>query len=355
MILTIFGYPKTGKTLLFNLLTGQHEKVSKYAAAGNEFHKAVIDVPDERLAKLAASTSNPAVPAKIEYVDTGAMARGQVKDSTFLDLLRRADGLVHLVRGFSDRELPHPLGSVDPERDIRLMEEELLASDYVTITGKMEKLALDMKKMKAKELQEEHALLSRLHATLEQNTPLRHLSLSEKEDAALRGYQFLSQKPLFHLINADESTYSAYRALERPLAKKSLTMTFAGKIECELLDLAAEDRQAFQCEYGLESYCYLRAAFIQASYRLMDLISFFTIGKAETKAWTINRGSNAWTAAGKIHSDIQRGFVRAEVIGWQEFLASGGFAGAAKLGTLRLEGKEYVIADGEVIHFRFNV
>ena len=354
MILTIFGYPKTGKTLLFNLLTEKHEKVSKFSTSSSEFHKAIVDVPDPRLTKLAAFHETPPVYAKIEFLDAGAISLGEVKSSTFIDLLRRADGLVHLVRAFADEEIVHPLGKIDPARDMAAMEEELKATDFLTVEKRLERLAVDVKKMKAKELQEELELLQKLKAFLESGKPLREYPFTEKEDLLVRGFKFLSAKPLLNLVNCDENTLKAYAGLASPTAHKKRTALFAGKIEQELLELAPEERPAFQQEYGLADYRYIRDEFIKASYALMNLISFFTVGKDETRAWTLEKGASAFVAAGKIHSDIQKGFIRAEVIPWKDFLDSEGFARAKEKGLLRLEGKEYVVQDGEIVHFRFN-
>lgn len=353
MILTLFGYPKTGKTLLFNLLTDQHEKISKFSTPTNEFHKAVINVPDERLERLTEVESSPLVYAKIEYLDTGAIAFGEVKNATFIDLIRRADGLVHVIRGFTDPEILHPLETIDPARDIRSMEEELKATDFLTVEKRLEKLSVDIRKMKSVELQKEFEILGRLKEFLESGSPLREYVFRENEEPLVRGFKFLSRKPLLNVINADERTLQNHLALARPPENGTATAVFAGKIEQELLELPAAERRMFQEEYGLSDYRYLRGEFIRQSYELLGLISFFTTGKDETRAWTIERGTNAFVAAGKIHSDIQKGFIRAEVIDWKEYLESQGFAKAKEKGLLRLEGKDYVIRDGEIVHFRF--
>jgi GTP-binding protein YchF len=354
MILTIFGYAKTGKTLLFNLLTEKKEKISKYSTTGSEFHKAIVDVPDPRLQQLASFFETPPVYAKIEFLDAGAISLGEVKNSTFIDLLRRADGLVHLVRAFQDPEILHPLQTIDPARDMAAMEDELKTIDFMTIEKRLERLEVDVKKLKAKELLEEQELLKRLQIFLEQGKPLRTFPFSEKEGLLVRGFKFLSAKPLLNLVNADENTIKTYGGLVRPVAERTTTALFAARIEQELLDLPAEERPDFQREYGLPDYRYIRDEFIKTSYGLMNLISFFTVGKDETKAWTIENGSSAFIASGKIHSDIQKGFIRAEVIGWREFLDCSGFAKAKEKGLLRLEGKEYIVRDGEIVHFRFN-
>ncbi|MDQ1351164.1 MAG: Redox-regulated ATPase YchF [Acidobacteriota bacterium] len=354
MILTIFGYPKSGKTLLFNMLTGKKEDISKFSTSTHEFHKAVIDVPDERLKLLADFHETPPVYAKIEFLDTGAIAFRDSKDTTFIDLLRRADGLVHMIRGFEDPELLHPEGAIDPLRDIRAMEDELITLDFITAEKRLEKLQLDNIKIKSKELAEELELFKRIKAFLEEGKPLREFGFVLKEELLIRGFKFLSLKPLINIINADENTYEKYLKLAKAPENNTETLVFCGKIETELLELGDEDRPIFQEEYGLKDYQYMRDNFIKACYKLMNLISFFTVGSDETRAWTITNSTNAYDAAGKIHSDIQQGFIRAEVMNWKEFLEMGGFSLAKDKGLLRLEGKEYIVKDGEIVHIRFN-
>lgn len=354
MILTIFGYPKTGKTLLFNLLTDKDEEISKFSTSVNEYHKAVVDVPDHRLQDLSEFLLTPPVFAKIEYLDTGPIAFGEAKNSTFIDLLRRADGLVHMVRGFEDDEILHPKGSIDPGRDIMLMDDELITNDFLTIEKRIERIESDLKKIKIKELSDELGLLCKIEDHLESGSPLRTFNLTEKESLIIKGFKFLSIKPVMNIINCDENSYHEYRKLESPPVNNSATFVFSGKIEKELLELDESDRMVFQEEYGLKDYTYMRNNFIKKSYELMNLISFFTVGSDETRAWTINNGDTALTAAGKVHTDIQQGFIRAETINWKKFLDSGGFSHAREKGLLRLEGKEYPVKDGEIVHFRFN-
>ncbi|MCK4836505.1 MAG: DUF933 domain-containing protein [Candidatus Aminicenantes bacterium] len=353
MIFTIFGYPKTGKTILFNLLTDKEEDISKFSTSVNKYHKAIVDVPDQRLDNVAKHIDLPPVHVKIDYLDTGPISFGEVKNSTFIDLLRRADGLVHIARGFEDPEIIHPRGSVDPLRDIRNMEEELLLVDLISVEKRLEKVAIDIKKMKSRELEEEFDLLTRFKNVLESGKPLREIDIIPAEDQFIRGFKFLTIKPLINIINADENTYHQYKSLSREPERNTTTIVFCGKIETELLELENGERKLFQKEYGLENYSYIKENFIKTSYKLMNLISFFTIGKDETRAWTISKDTTALLAAGKIHSDIQHGFIRAEVITVEDFLSAGGFNEAKEQGKLRLEGKEYMIKDGEIIQFRF--
>lgn len=354
MILTIFGYPKSGKTLLFNLLTGQQEDVSKFSTSIHEFHKAVVNVPDQRLSQIASQQQLPPVYAKIEYLDTGAVSLGEGKNETFVDLLRKADGLVHMVRGFQDPEIPHPSGSIDPVRDINAMSDELQAIDFLSIEKRIEKLVSDVQKIKSNELKEELELMKKLKKFLEDGKPLREYNFESKEELMVRGFKFVSKKPLLHIINADENSYDEYYKLIKPPENNVAILIFCAKIETELLELDEEDRVVFQEEYGLHDYRYMRESFISESYRLMNLLSFFTIGKEEVRAWTLASGENAYDAAGKIHTDMQEGFIRAETINWQEFLENGGFTQAKDKGVLRLEGKEYMVKDGDILHIRFN-
>lgn len=354
MIFTIFGYPKTGKTLLFNLLTDKKEEISKFSAVTNKFHKAVVKVPDERLKKISDFFKFPPVYAKIEYLDTGKISFEEAKDTTFIDLLRRADGLVHIVRAFEDSEIIHPKGSIDPLRDINRIEEELRTVDFLSIEKRLEKIIIDIKKMKSKELEDEFELLQKLKDFLEKEKPLRELELNSKEITIIKGFKFLSLKPLINVINTDETFFNKYLKLKKLPENNTTTIIFCGKIESELLELEKEDRLLFQEEYGLKDYEYIKKNFINTSYELLNLISFFTIGTDEVKAWTIKKNTSAYIAAGKIHTDIQQGFIKAEVIKWKDFLDSEGFTQAKEKGLLKLEGKDSIINDGEIVHFRFN-
>jgi GTP-binding protein YchF len=354
MILTIFGYTKTGKTMLFNLLADKKEEISKFSASTNEFHKAIVNVPDDRLKQLADLFKTPPVYAKIEYLDVGAISFGEAKDTTFIDLLRRGDGLIHIVRGFEDCEILHPKETIDPLRDIDNIEDELRTVDFLSIEKRIEKLKNDMKKIKSKVMQDEFDIFSKMKDFIESGKSLRNMSFTVQEETIIRGFKLLSLKPIITIINTDENNFKKYSMLNKKRDGNSLTLVFCGKIETELLELEEEEREMFKNEYGLSEYEYIKSNFIRASYDLMGLISFFTVGEDETRAWTIEKDSTALIAAGKIHSDIQQGFIRAEIIAWDEFLSSGSFSFAKEKGLLRLEGKEYIVKDGEIAHFRFN-
>ena len=348
MIFTIFGYPKTGKTTLFNILTGKREKVDKFSSSKNILHKAVIDVPDPRLDKLNEFYNTKIKYTQVEYIDTGSLSYGEVKSSAFLDPLRKSDGLVHVVRGFEDKEIPHPAGSIKPERDVREMEDELILADLIMIEKRMERVEKDLKKIKSKELKDEFELLDRLKKNLENNIPIRELELKGGEEFLTRGFQFLSQKPIIHLVNLAEGDNKV-----EDKGKNSIIISFYGKIEQEILDLDEDERKIFMKEYGIDNS--IRDEFLRKSYELLNLISFFTVGEDEVRGWTIKKGDNAYEAAGKIHTDLQKGFIRAEVIYWEDFIKSEGFKIAKEKGLLRLEGKEYIVKDGDIVHIRFNI
>lgn len=351
MILALFGYAKTGKTLLFNLLTDQQKEVSKFAAQKNELHQAITKIPDRRLTQISDLYKIPPVYANIEFLDTGSIAYGEAKSSTFLDILRRSEGLVHVVRGFEDQEIIHPKGSIKPDRDIQNMQEELKSTDYISIEKRFEKLTIDRKKIKSNEIEKELKLLSKLKDRLENNIPLKEINLNPEEEKMIKGFNFLSLKNLINIVNTDEKSYHDLLPLEKSLPH---TYVFSAKIEKELLELETDERKIFEEEFGLVNYQYLKHTFKNKCYQSMNLISFFTIGSNEIKSWTIEDNTNAYTAAGKIHTDIQQGFIRAEVINYQELLNQGSITKAKKKGLVRLEGKDYIVNDGDVIQFRFN-
>jgi len=351
MNLVLFGYPKTGKTTLFNLLTGQQADTSKFTSRQPDLHQAITPVPDPRLDRLAALYQLPAVPAAIQFMDTGPVAYGDAKSSTFLEVLRKADGLVHVIRGFEDPEILHSQGRVDPLSDLKHMHEELRTTDYISVEARLEKLMQERKKGKDPVQERETEVLTKIKAELEKQIPLQKIPLSPAEDKVIRGFNFLTHKSLINLINSDDQHYHRLLKLEEEIANTSVSCL---QIERELLELDPVERPLFEKEFGLENYRYLKDFFIKGCYRALGLISFFTIGDREIKAWTTAEDTSAYLAAGKIHSDIQDGFIRAEVIPWQDLVEEGGLVNARKKGSVRLEGKDYPVHDGDVIQFRFN-
>jgi GTP-binding protein YchF len=351
---TIFGYPRTGKTTLFNILTGAHEKVHSYAEGKRDANLRSCPLPDERLDRIAGLyPEKKVISASVDVVDLAGISFGEVKSSTLLGVLRKADGLLHVVRGFDDPAAPSAR-PVNPKEDIRAMEDELLLADLLSVEGRLERLDKDLKKAKDPEGEKERDLLRKLRGPLEQERGIRSLELTASEEKMIRSFAFLSQKPVRHLINLAET--DILRIGEAPALYASAdvsarVMAFCGKFESEILELGEDERRTFMAEFGLERT--IRSRFFEAVPGLLGLVTFFTVGKDEVRAWTVPLGSSAQAAAGAIHSDIERGFVRAEVLPWTDLLAAGSWQAARDKGGLRLEGKEYQVRDGDVIYFRF--
>jgi GTP-binding protein YchF len=356
MNFTIFGYPKTGKTTLFNLLTGANIDISGLESGKKEPHLRTCSVPDPRLDQLwALYPDKQKKTTHIDYIDLAGMAFGEIRSETYLNTLRKADGLAHVVRGFRNDTVPHIRSEIDPGAEIKSMEEEMILADLMSVETRLEKLDKELKRGKTPEWEKENQLLSQIKENLEQNIPVRSLTFKEAEDKFLRSFAFLSQKPLFHMINADERDIPRLDHPDEfytPDAKHTSVLAFCGKIEMEIQQLDDKEKNLFLMEYGLKELSDVR--FLRASYTLLDVVTFFTIGKEEVKAWTTPRGSSALEAAGAIHSDIQKGFIRAEVIAWDELLVHGSFQSARESAAVRLEGKTYPVQDGDVIFFRFN-
>ena len=355
MNVTLFGYPKTGKTTLFNLLAGAHAEVRAYDDGKREPNVRTVPLPDPRLDRIAAAhPDKKKVAASMDLTDLVGISLGEVKASLFLGHLRKADGLVHVARGFADPDVPPARGRVDPVADVRGMEEELVLADLVLADGRLERLEKDLKKMKDPEGEKEREILLRLRPLLESGRGLRDLALAPAEEKLIRSFALLTLKPLLHFINIDEKDLAHIRkpeALLPGLGAARRVMAFCGRIESDIAELEAGDRRAFMAEYGLaELSAPLFAA--QAS-AFLDRISFITVGKDEVRAWTVKKGSTALEAAGAIHSDIAKGFIRAEVVPAEELLRHGTLAHAKEAGAIRLEGKDYIVRDGDVVYFRF--
>ncbi|HYA49174.1 MAG TPA: DUF933 domain-containing protein [Burkholderiales bacterium] len=355
MNVTLFGYPKTGKTTLFNLLSGAHLEVRAYEDGKREPNVRTCRVPDGRLDRIAALyPEKKKVPAALDLTDLVGISYGEVKDSLFLANLHKADGLVHVVRAFRDERIPHAKSRIDPVEDIRIMEEELVLADLVAADGRLERLDRDLKKMKDPEGEKEKEVLERLRPFLDSGRGLRDVPLPPAEEKLIRSFAFLSLKPLLHVINLDEADvrflgspgdlYPVERADRR-------TMAFCGRIESEISECDEAEQAEFMAGYGLREPS--AARFYSRVVPFLDRISFYTVGKDEVRAWTVRRGSPALKAAGAIHSDIERGLIRAEVIASDDLLKLGSLQLAKDSGVIRLEGKEYIVQDGDVIYFRF--
>jgi GTP-binding protein YchF len=354
----LIGFPVTGKSTLFQLLTNAREP-TRTGSGKPEAPVGVARVPDERLDRLTALFKpRKRVPATVEFADTPGP--GQSGAQALLDVVayRNADALVHVVRAFRDPSIPHAAGSVNPSRDVRTMEDELILADLGVAERRLERLTRDLKKMRTADLEHEQAVLVRCRDMLEQGRPLRGLDLSGDDARRLRGFQFLSAKPLLVVINLDEADVGEmHRAVEvaglESLQSAAATRTAAvcAKIELEIAQLAPEESQAFLTDLGLSESGLDRV--IRATYDLLGYISYFTVGDDECRAWSIPRGSSAVVAAAEIHSDIARGFIRAEVVRYEALVSRGSLSACRDHAELRLEGKEYVVLDGDVINFRF--
>lgn len=355
----LIGFPSSGKTALFQLLTSARE--APRTGGRQEAHVGVSRVPDERLDRLTA-LFNPKkhTPATVEFADMGGAAGTRTGAAALLDVapFRNADALLHVVRMFRDPAVPHAAGSIDPARDVRTMEEEVILADLGVVERRLERLERDLKKSSAgAELKKEQEILVRCRALLEEGKPLRTLDLPPEDARRLRGFQFLSAKPLLIVLNLDEADLAqsddavALAGIsEYVQGANTRAVPICAKIELEIAQLDPADAAAFLADLGLRESGLDRV--IRASYELLGYISFFTVGEDENRAWSIPRGTNAQNAGGEIHTDIQRGFIRAEVVRYEHLLARGTLAACRDHGELRLEGKEYIVLDGDVINFR---
>jgi GTP-binding protein YchF len=353
MKLGIIGFPQTGKTTLFNLLTGADAAVRRVSRG--ELHVGVARVPDDRVTRLAALFKPERVVfAAVDVVDLAGFDRGQRAGLDVGDL-RNADALLHVVRAFPSPGLAEP---PDPARDVTALEEELILADLEVVERRLEKLGKGLKRKPTDVEQRQEAVLARLKGPLEEGVSLRAQSLSADDLLLVRGFQLLSLKPVLHCLNlaeADVPRRDEWLATLAKVATRPGTMIgwVSAVVEAEVAALPPDEQTAFLDALGLPEPALHRV--IRDAYALLGLASFFTVGEDEVRAWTIPAGATALEAAGAVHSDIARGFIRAEVIGWQELLEAGSLAEARKRGTLRLEGKEYPVKDGEMCHFRFNV
>ena len=354
----LIGFPSSGKTALFQLLTSARE--APRPSGKQDANVGVSRVPDERLDRLTALFKpKKHVPATVEFADMGGATTGKSGAAALLDVaaFRNADALLHVVRMFRDPSVPHAAGSVDAARDVRTMEDEVILADLGVVERRLERLDKDLKKQANPELKKEQEILQACRTALEAGKPLRDLDLAGEDLRRLRGFQFLSSKPLLIVLNLDEADLpQADRAVELAglqdfvVGRNTRAVPICAKIELEIAQLDPEDAKAFMADLGLKESGLDRV--IRASYDLLGYISFFTVGEDENRAWSIPRGTNAQNAAGEIHSDIQRGFIRAEVCRYEDLLARGSIAACRDHAELRLEGKEYVVLDGDVINFR---
>ncbi len=354
----IIGLKQSGKSTIFNILTNNFQD---HFPGKKEKKVGIATVFDERI-KFLSEIYKPkkTTYAQIEYVDMPGVKEGDMKESFFTSSLRNVDALMNVVQAFETEMISHPSGSINVLRDIENLELELIFSDLFQIEKRLEKIEKDLKKIKDKDLEREHELLKKFKEFLSQEKPLRNIELSENDEKLIRGYTFLSIKPILHIININESDLERindpvkfFELEEYAKNPRTRIMTICAKIEEEIAQLPPEDRKLFMEDLGIEKPA--KDRLIRENYSLLGLISFFTVGEDEVKAWTIKKGTIAKKAAGEIHTDIEKGFIRAEVVKFEDFKKYKSMQKIKELGLMKLEGKEYAVEDGDIINFRFNV
>ncbi len=360
MKIGLLGFSKVGKTTLFNILTGAHVAVEKYASGKAEPNVGVAKVPEPRLDRLSSMFKpKKTTHAHVDFLDIVGLQKGEAK-SIDLKEMRNVDAIAHVVRAFRDDSIPLSEGSIDPRRDIGTMETELILADLDVAQRRLERLELNIKKAKNKDDELELPVVRRCLEALERETPIRELDLSDDDLKKIRGFAFLTARPMLLIVNLDEADVKTMAGfVERfglqPLAarRQMALCAISAKVEEEIASLDAADARAFLDDLGLHEQA--KDRLIRAAFGLLGLIQFFTVGEDECRAWPVRRGVTAPRAAGAIHSDFEKGFIRAEVVSYDDLVATGSIAAAREKARLRSEGKTYVVQDGDVINFRFNV
>lgn len=355
MRLGIIGLPQSGKTTIFNALTRGNQPVGE-GIGRMEIRNAVVDVPDERVDRLTEMFHpRKTIYAKVTYSDIAGLGSASDKgeiSGQLLNQLAQMDGYIQVVRCFEDPSVAHVRESIDPQRDIRLMDEELMLNDQIMVERKREKLAEEHKKGGGRDkaiIEREIALFEKLNQCLAEEKPLRDLEINEEEERILSGFGFLSRKPMMILLNLGDTQNAPDIRYEH---QRSSIASLKGKLEMDIVQLPEEDARMFMEEYGITELGLSRI--ISNSYDLLGLQSFFTVGEDEVRAWTVRRGASAPEAAGEIHTDMLKGFIRAEVVGYQDLIDVGGMTEARAKAKLRLEGKTYIVQDGDILNIRFN-
>lgn len=356
MRLGIIGLPQSGKTTLFNALT-RGTTPTGGVSGKIEVHTAVVDVPDQRVDVLS-KMFNPkkTIYTKVTYADIAGLDGSAGKtgiSGTLLNQLSQMDGFIHVVRCFEDEAVPHPSGSVNPLRDLETMDGEFILNDLITVERKLERLTEERKKGGGRDkalIEKEIVLFNQFHETLSQEVPLRDIEISPEDERNLSGFSFLSRKPVLVIFNLAESQPAPSVEYKH---KHSKVEALQGKLEMDIAQLPPEDAAMFMSEYGITEPSLNRM--IRLSYDLLGLQSFFTVGPDECRGWTVKRGATAPEAAGEIHSDLQKGFIRAEVVAYDDLISLGSMNECKAKGKLRLEGKEYIVKDGDILNIRFNL
>ncbi len=358
MKIALIGLPKSGKTTIFNALTGSEISTDKYAPAAGEANVGVVQVPDERVTRLSELYKpKKTIHAQIEYRDYPGIfsAHAENPDNLLFSDIKANEGFVLVLRAFADEELDELFAAGEPLAQLSGFEDEMLLTDLIVAEKRIEKIELGYKRgVKTAAIQFEEKILRKVCEHLQGGQPLRALQLHPDEEKILRGFRFFSQKPILVLINCSEDDYHALDELKQEIAARGYTAeVIAGRFEEELSKLDSEEAKLFMEDMGIRES--IRDRFTSLGYSMLGYISFFTVGEDEVRAWTIEAGDNAVTAAGKIHSDLARGFIRAECFRYADLLEHGSEKHLREKGLFRLEGKEYIVQDGDIISIRFSV
>lgn len=353
----IVGLPNVGKSTLFKALTRKQALIANYPFATIDPNVGIVEVPDARLQKLSeASKSAKVIPATVEFVDIAGLVKGAHEGeglgNKFLAHIREVDAVVQVVRAFSDPDVVHVAGRVDPKEDFEVIGVELAMADLATVEKRLSDTRAKARSGMTREIEKELTAFQKVKVALEKGIAVRELGLEEEEKALIRDLHLLTEKPMMVVENVDEGTVLSPSPSEGGRGPGA-RVAISAKIESELADLPAEEAREMMASLGMKESGLDRL--IVAAYALLNLITYFTSGEKETRAWTITRGSRAPQAAGVIHTDFERGFIAAEVVPWQDFISHGGWTGAKEKGLVRLEGKEYEVKDGDVMLFRFSV
>jgi len=363
MQIGIIGLPNSTKTTIFNALTRGQIETTAYSSGKLQIHTAMVDVPDPRVDTLS-KMFNPqkTTRAQVQYNDIAGLARGIGEkggmDGNLLNQIVQNDALLHVVRAFEDENVPHIEETVDPARDLQILDTELILSDLAVVERRLERLQTTLAKRSGTPAerdaqQKELALMQRFQPQLESGKPLRDLPLNDDDLRIMKNLALVTAKPQLVLFNTGDRAVSDPSTIVRYEHRKTILAALQGKLEMELAQMSPEDAREFLSEYGIEEPGLAKV--IRLSYTLLGLQSFFTVGEDEVRAWTVRVGANAVEAAGVIHTDLARGFIRAEVISYADMVAAGDMAEARRRGVLRLEGKDYVVQDGDILNIRFNV
>lgn len=360
MELGIIGLATSGKTTIFNTLTGSDRPTLPASLGKMELHRATVAVPDPRITELSELYQpKKTTHAQVTYIDIAGLDEDIGKDGLSGPLRNKIatmDAFVHVVRAFKSNRVPHPLGSVDPQRDLTILHTEMILADLIAVENRLTNINIQLQKgarrQERQQLLAEQELFHRLRSSLEEEDPLRTLELTARERETIAGYGLLSLKPVLVLLNTGDEDIPPSELVSYNYPQTKL-ISLRGQLELEISRLPADEIELFMEEFEISKP--VRHRVIQSSYELIGLLSFFTVSEEEVRAWNLKRGHTALDAAETIHTDLARGFIRAEVIPYQDLLEVGDLTAARQQGLLRLEGKDYIVQDGEIVHIRFSI